>query len=606
MKTHNQTLKFGGSGLVEAVRFAWSETDQFVRRRLALIVLCVLLSSALAVLAPIALKLLIDSLASRSMPTTALPLTLVGAYVLSQLLTRVIGEVRTLVHAQADRRLYRMLSNRFLSHVLRLPLRYHLQRQTGAVSGILSNGLTGYQMVLQSTVFTLLPVLVELSAVAVVLLQLQQKGLMVLFFVALAAYATAFTLGVKRTQDLARSASTIQIEASAVLTDSVLNYEIVKYFTAEALIWNRFNNILTRSESAWLRFFKYRTLTAMMVAIIFVVFIAITMLYAVHEVQGGGMTIGDFVLVNTYMFQLARPVEMVGVAIQQISQGVVFIEKINHLLHDAPEVGDEAVADALTRAGAGKLEFRQVSAGYDDGQSVLKDISFVVPAGNTLGIVGASGSGKSTIARLLMRMMDTDVGHILLDDNLVTQINLGTLRRAIAIVPQDTVLFDDTIANNIALGRESASRTEIEHAAKLARLHEFVMKLPQGYDTRVGERGAKLSGGEKQRLSIARAALKQPRIFVFDEATSSLDSETERDIMHNLHEISGKCTTVLIAHRLSTVVHADEILVLHDGAIIERGAHTELLAAGGRYAALWRAQSEKSGALDTYCRSSCG
>jgi ATP-binding cassette subfamily B protein len=302
------------------------------------------------------------------------------------------------------------------------------------------------------------------------------------------------------------------------------------------------------------------------------------------------MTVGTFVLVNTYMLQIVRPVEQLGYAMQQLSQGLALLGRVFELFREPPEIS--AVASGSAPGGAGRLEFQHVGVSYRSDRVVLTDVSFTLPAGKTLGVVGGSGSGKSTLVRLLVRLMDPDAGRILLDGISVAELPLNRLRQAVAVVPQDTVLFNDSIAYNIAFGKEGSTQADVEHAARLAHLHEFIISLPDGYATKVGERGVKLSGGEKQRVSIARAAIKRPRIYVFDEATSSLDSNTEREILKNLREISRFSTTVVIAHRLSTVVHADEIVVLDAGTIAERGTHAALLRQNGRYAALWLAQQQ--------------
>ncbi|HEY8508954.1 MAG TPA: ATP-binding cassette domain-containing protein, partial [Steroidobacteraceae bacterium] len=315
--------------------------------------------------------------------------------------------------------------------------------------------------------------------------------------------------------------------------------------------------------------------------------------------MAGRMTVGTFVLVNTYMIQLVTPLEQIGYAMQSLSQGYAFLGKMLDLFRQKPEPGASGDGQTLGEGSPGALTFEHVSVSYRADRAVLNDVSFEVPPGKTVGIVGASGAGKSTLVRLLVRLIEPDGGRILLDGMPITSLSLPALRQAIAVVPQDTVLFNDTIGFNIGFGKRGSTQEEIEAAARVAHLHDFIMKLPEGYATRVGERGLKLSGGEKQRVSIARAALKRPRIYVFDEATSSLDSRTEQEILTNLRELSRHATTLVIAHRLSTIVHADEIVVLHDGVIVERGTHAALLALGGRYASLWHAQQQQASAPAT-------
>lgn len=565
------------------------EIDGFVKRRLVVVLAVILAAALLTGLAPVAFKLLVDGFAAPAADRPPDAVQLILLYVLSQWLARVLTEARGLLYARVERRIYRTLSQRLFAHVMQLPLRFHLDRQTGALSQTLTNGLQGYQMVVQHLVFTLLPVVAELATVAIVLVHLDQPAFVAIFLLALLAYAVAFSHGVVRLNEPARAVSAAHIDANAVMTDSILNYETVKYFSAEGLVGDRFDGALSRTESEWLRFFRRKAWNGLAVATIFALALGVTVGYAAYGVRHGKMTVGDFVLINTYLLQVVRPIEMLGFGLQQLSQGCAFLEKMVELFRQAPEARATA-GQPVTAAEPGKLEFDNVTLAYRADRTVLRNVSFTVAPGNTLGIVGASGAGKSSLVRLLVRLFEPDDGRILLDGIPTAELSLAGLRHAIAVVPQDTVLFNETIRYNIAFGRPGSSDEEIEHAARLAHLHDFVRRLPDGYDTPVGERGVKLSGGEKQRVSIARAALKRPRIYVFDEATSSLDSRTESEILGNLRELSREATTLVIAHRLSTVVHADEIIVLDDGAIVERGTHAELLRRAGRYAALWHAQ----------------
>lgn len=579
--------------LWEISAMLWRAADRFVKLRLVLALSLLIAVSVISALAPVLLKVVVDAFTVKQHDSSTLIFLLVCSYVLSQWLARVIGEVRGYVDALANRRMYRILSDRLFSHIMDLPLRFHLERRTGALNETLTNGLFGYQMVLQQTVYTVLPVTIELGAVAAVLLSLNHVVFMIVFFVALFAYAVAFSVGTARITARARDASTSQIDERAVMTDAILNYETVKFFTAEDMIRRRLDGALSRTEADWMRFFKSRTLNGLVISTIFAAFLAVTTLYAARQVLRGAMTIGDFVLINSYMFQLVRPVEALGFAMQGLSQGMAFLEKVVDLLKQAPE--PKTHDGKMQATGNGTLEFRHVSVAYRSDRPVLKDVSFVLPKGRSLGIVGASGTGKSTMVRLLVRLLEPDEGQILLDGSPLGSLPLDKLRRAIAVVPQDTVLFNDTIRYNIGFGKPDSTQAEIEQAARLARLHDFILSLPDGYDTNVGERGLKLSGGEKQRVSIARAALKQPHIYVFDEATSSLDSRTEGEIMDNLRELSQFSTTLIIAHRLSTIAHVDRIVVIDEGAVAECGAHQELIEANGRYAALWRAQQRIGG-----------
>ena len=583
IRAHCETIR-------EVLSLVWSEASSFVKARLLLSLLLLIVMSLLTALGPLALARLVDSFANKS-TVPALSMTVLAVlYVLSQWFARSIGEIRGLVYARAERRMFRTLSERLFSHVMRLPLRFHLERQTGAINQTLENGLQGYQMIVHHLVFTFLLLVVELGTTSAILIGLKQTVFFILFAAALLCYAVAFGIAAFRVANAASSASSAHIDASASMTDGVINYETVKYFAAEAIVQERVSLALVRTEQEWVDFYRRYAMNGLVVAAIFGGFLLATILYASHQVRIGQLTLGGFVLVNTYMLQLVHPVEALGYAMQAFSQGISMLEKMLELLHQQPELQQQS--DSSFTSGPGELRFENVSLSYRSDRAVLKHLSFVVPPGKTIGIVGASGGGKSTIVRLLVRMLEPNEGRVLLDGQPIAELSLDKLRQAIAVVPQDTVLFDDTIAYNIGFGKAGSTALEIEGAAKLAHLHDFIARLPERYETRVGERGVKLSGGERQRISIARAALKNPRIYVYDEATSSLDSRTEQEILANLREISKASTTVVIAHRLSTVVHADEIVVLESGSIVERGTHASLLLAEGRYAALWRAQQQ--------------
>ncbi len=655
----------GVSTLREVFSLVWSQASGFVKGRLIAAMLLVTVASALTALGPVALKQVVDGFTSSKKGTAISAGAWICLYVLSQWLSRSVGEIRGLVYARAERRMSRTLSERLFEHILRLPLRFHLNRQTGAVTQSLTNGLQGYQTVLHTLVFSFLPVVAELATIVTVLAKLGPPVFLGLFSAAILCYAIVFRYAARQTMKAARSASAAQVAANGSMTDSILNYETIKYFAAESVVQERVGGELMTTEQQWVRFYRHFAVNGLLVATIYAAFLGTTILYATQEVQRGRISVGTFVLINTYMFQILRPVEMLGYAVQSLSQGVAYLEKMLELFRErtesqesrspadltcspscaegmcgaglsrSPRYGegrDEGWSEAHPTAavllsptlgaraadptptgdlrrlqlatgstppsrvaserkiGAGELEFRDVSLSYRSDRPVLRGVSFMLSAGRTLGIVGASGCGKSTIVRLLTRLLEPDGGTILLDGMPIQEWSLNELRGSIAVVPQDTVLFNDTIGYNIAFGRPGSSQDEVEKAARLAKLHDFILSLPEGYDTRVGERGVKLSGGERQRVSIARAALKRPKIYVADEATSSLDSKTEREIVLNLGEVAQNTTTVIIAHRLSTVVHAHGIVVLDAGVVAERGTHESLLRLNGRYAALWAAQ----------------
>jgi ATP-binding cassette subfamily B protein len=437
-------------------------------------------------------------------------------------------------------------------------------------------------------VFSALPVVVELGTIILVLINMDRPAFLALFCAALLCYAGAFVYAAFAVARPAERASAAALDSTAAITDPLLAVETVKHFTAENLLQKKIATALARTENEWVGFFRRYAYNGVAVATIFAAFLATTLAYATHEVQAGRMTIGQWVLINTYMLQVVRPVEMLGYAMQGLSQGCAMLKNMLELLDQTPEHYGPDDDTALT--GTGRVELENVSTSYRPGRPVLKNVTCCIEGGRTLGIVGASGSGKSTIRRVLLRTHAIEGGSVRLDGVPISDIPLAKLRRAIGIVSQDTTLFDDSIGNNVRLGRPGASQAEIEAAAHAAQLHEFILSLPEGYDTRVGERGVMLSDGERQRLAIARAILKDPLILVFDEATSALDSKNEQAIMQSLLELAKTRTTIIIAHRLSTVVHADEIVVLERGAIAERGTHDELLTLGGRYATLWRAQ----------------
>jgi ATP-binding cassette subfamily B protein len=581
--------------LREALQLLWTVADTYAKRRLLLALGLVAVGALLSALTPLALKFAVDALTERPAGSALLtPVVFVVLYVSGQYVVRFMTELRTVLYGQADQRVRRHLGRQLFDHLVRLPLRFHLERKAGAMGETAQQGIQGYQLLLNHMIYTILPVTVEFVAVALVLVNLGHGTYLAILGVASIAYVAVFQRGAASVQEPARSISVAHIEAHAVMTDSLVNFETVKYFDAEPVVSHRYDTALGRTESAWRRFFRRRAVNGVLVATIFALSLGTALLFSVNDVMRGAMTVGGFVLINSYITRLVTPLEALGFAVRDIAQGLAFLEKMLELFRETPE-GDLRHTEPYETDPLGALIFHNVSFSYRHAQPVLKGVSFYVPPGRTVAVVGVSGSGKSSLIRLLFRLYEPDCGRIMLDGVPITEMLLSTVRQAIAIVPQDTVLFHDTIANNIGLGRRGSSMDDIKEAARIASLHDFIMSMPDAYETVVGERGLKLSGGERQRVAIARAALKKPRIFVFDEATSSLDSKTERDILHNLVDVSKKCTTLVIAHRLSTVVHADEILVLDRGMIVERGTHAELQKRDGHYAALWQAQHGAAG-----------
>ncbi len=564
------------------------EAGPFVVSRLSAVLTLTAMASALSATSPVCLQILVDDLSGKAHANGKALLAVVSLYVAAMWLARIASEYRAFLNAVVTQRISRTLSDRLVAHLMRLPLRFHLERKTGGISQTLENGLQGLRIVLQHLTFTFVPVVVQLTVVMIVLAHLVTPAFIIMFSVVLACYTGAFAYSAAKLARDAGSASDARVAANSAMTDSLINYETVKYFAAEGFVQGRVRRALDRCEVAWVCFYRKFAVNGIIISGILALFLGGTVLYAVELVRAGRMTVGEFVLVSMYLVQLLSPVETMGSALQGMSRGVAMLENLVMLFRQPIELASQP--GGKRARGPGCLEFREVTVSYETDRPILRAISFRVAAGRTLAVVGQSGAGKSTIVRLLMRLIEPDRGCILLDGLPILAVDALHLRRRIAVVPQDTALFDDTLRCNIALGQPGASAEAMENASRIAQLHEFVMTLPDGYDTLVGERGVKLSTGERQRVSIARAILKSPKIYVFDEATSSLDTRTELEILRNLREISAGNTTLVIAHRLSAVVHADEIILLEDGCVAECGSHRSLLKQDGRYAALWRAQ----------------
>lgn len=576
--------------LRETLRLFRSAVDSYAKRKLLLALAVVTASALLSALTPVALKLAVDSLTSSEREFLLPPIVLVVLYAVGQYLSRCFSELRVMLHGHAEQRVRRRIGRRLFEHMVRMPLRFHLERKIGAMGETLEQGLRGYAFLLQHFVYTFVPVLVEFVAVAIVLTSVHQARYLIILAAASVAYVLAFHRWATKIYGPTEHVSKSHIEAHSVLADSLVNHETVKYFDAESVVCNRYDEALGRTETAWRRFFNQYAINGVIVASIFGLSLGLVLVLGARDVMLGTMTIGDLVLVNAYVIRLVQPLEQLGFAVRDIAQGLAFLGRMLALLREKPEANDSATSTATAHSISGELVFERVRFSYREDRTVLEGVSFSVPAGKQVAIVGVSGSGKSSLIRLLFRLYEPESGRILLDGVPISQMSLSSVRQAVAIIPQDTVLFHDTIASNIGFGRKGASQQEIEEAARLANLHEFILGLPEGYETVVGERGMKLSGGERQRVAIARAALKRPRIFVCDEATSSLDTKSEREILRNLLDLSSHSTTLVIAHRLSTIVHADEIVVLDRGSVVERGTHDALRALGGHYAALWNAQ----------------
>jgi ATP-binding cassette subfamily B protein len=572
--------------------YLWPRGEPGLRVRVVLSLACLLVAKLATVYVPILYKRAVDALAPEAAGAAIIvPVALIVAYGVVRVASAVFSELRDALFARVGQRAIRKVALETFHHLHRLSLRFHLDRRTGGVARAIERGTSGIEFLLSFMLFSILPTLLEIGLVCAVLWSMYSASFAVVTLITLVAYV-AFTIMVTewRTR-FVREMNDLDTEASARVVDALLNYETVKYFGNEEYEANRFDRKLQSYERAAVRTKTTLSFLNIGQGLIIAVGVTILMVMAARGVAGGGLTIGDFVLVNTYLIQLYQPLNFLGFVYRQIKQSLVDMESMFSLLGQDVEVQDADGALPLEVA-RGEVRFRDVVFGYDPERTILQGISFAVPAGKRVAIVGPSGAGKSTISRLLFRYYDVGSGAVEIDGQDVRQVTQASLRAAIGIVPQDTVLFNDTIYHNIAYGRPSAPPSEVERAARLARIHDFVASLPEGYETRVGERGLKLSGGEKQRVAIARTILKDPPILVLDEATSALDTRTEKEIQASLDEVARGRTTLVIAHRLSTVVDAEEIVVLDAGRIVERGRHAELLAREGVYADMWRRQQE--------------
>jgi len=552
---------------------------------------CLVLAKVANVGVPVLLKRIVDSLDAQT-AALIVPLALLVAYGLLRLSTTMFTELREFLFAKVTQRAVRKIALQVFRHLHALSLRFHLQRQTGGLTRDVERGQRGISTLISYTLFSILPTLVEIALVSAILVARYDWTFMAITAGALAVYIF-FTVSVTEWRThFRRTMNELDSKANVRAIDSLLNYETVKYFGNEEWEARRYDESMQRWEKAAVK--SQTSLSALNIGQSAIIAIAVTLIMwrATVGVVHGTMTIGDLVLVNAFMIQLYIPLNFLGVIYREIKQAMADMERLFALIEENAEIRDKPGALALSIRGA-EVRFEHVYFGYESNRQILFDVSFTIPAGRTVAVVGPSGSGKSTLARLLYRFYDIGAGRIAIDGQDIRDVQQSSLRAAIGIVPQDTVLFNDSIEYNIAYGKPGATRDEIVAAARLAQIHDFVAGLPEGYATPVGERGLKLSGGEKQRVAIARAILKSPHVLIFDEATSALDSKSEKAIQAELSAIAQNHTTLTIAHRLSTVVDADEILVLEHGRIVERGSHASLLAANGIYSRMWRLQQDE-------------
>ncbi len=542
---------------------------------------------------PVLLKNLVDAMDIKPGDPVAVlvvPAGLLIAYGLLRLSTSLFTELRELVFSKATQGAARSIALETFQHLHALSLRFHLERQTGGMTRDIDRGVRGIESLISFTLFNIGATLIEVALVLTVLAVKFDAWFAWITLAALAIYITFTVLLTEWRTQFRRLANESDSLAQSKAVDSLLNYETVKYFNNEAFEAQRYDESLQRLREARLK--SQSTLSVLNLGQQLIIGIGlVAMLWrATQGVVDGRMTLGDLVMVNAFMIQLYIPLNFLGVIYREIKQNLVDLDKMFTLMDREREVADAPGAQPLTGLEQATVRFENVEFAYEPARPILKGISFEIPAGKTVAVVGPSGSGKSTLARLLFRFYDIQQGRITIAGQDIRSVTQASVRRAIGIVPQDTVLFNDTVAYNIAYGRTGATQAEIEEAARAARIHSFIASTPLGYETRVGERGLKLSGGEKQRVAIARTLLKNPPILIFDEATSALDSANERAIQAELQSAAQNKTTLLIAHRLSTVVEAHQILVMDAGEIVERGTHPELLALGGRYASMWALQ----------------
>jgi ATP-binding cassette, subfamily B, heavy metal transporter len=560
------------------------------KARILLALGCLALAKVANLTLPWIMKQLVDSMNIEN-SLLVLPVALLMAYGLARLTMTLFTELRQIIFARVMARSARHVMLKVFRHLHSLSLRFHLNRKTGGVSRDVERGGSAISDLLDWTLYTILPTLLEVTLVTIIFVVAYDIGFALITLVTLISYIIwTFKVTEWRTR-FYRDAVDADSKASARAVDSLLNFETVKYFNNEKLEAKRYDDSLQQMENATVKSLK--TLAVLNVGQSAIVGLGVTlmMMRASQGVVDGSLTIGDLVLVNAYLLQLSAPLNYLGMMYREVKQAMTNIDRLFGLLHEHQEVKDKP--DAMVfQADSASIAFNQVNFSYDPRREILQDLSFFIPPGKTLAIVGHSGSGKSTITRLMYRFYDVSAGSILINNIDIRDMSQDSLRAHIGIVPQDTVLFNDDIHYNIRYGRPAANDEEIIAAAKSAQLHRFISHLPDGYQTSVGERGLKLSGGEKQRVSIARALLKNPPIMMFDEATSALDSASERAIQNELDQIAMGRTTLIIAHRLSTIMNADEIIVLDAGRVIERGSHHSLLNARGHYAAMWNLQQQ--------------
>lgn len=573
------------------IRTLWPYLREFPLR-VVLAMACLIGAKLAGVTLPMLMKHLVDALSGKHGPVVV-PMALLLAYGGLRFLNIIFGELRDLIFGRVAERAQRRAALRVFKHLHGLDLNFHLSRRTGGLSRDIERGVSGINFLLRFMLFNILPTLLEIAMVAGILLFNYGVSFALITLLSVLLYIVFSIVVTEWRTKYVRAANTLDSRANTRAIDSLLNYETVKYFGNEVHEAEHYDHSLAQWERALMQ--NRLSLSTLNIGQSLIVAGSVTwmMILAAQKVSGGQMSLGDFVAVNAYMMQLFMPLNFLGFVYREIRRALTDMARMFGLLDQTAKVTDQPAAQVLKSASAG-VRFENVSFGYDAQRQILHEVSFEIPDGHTVAVVGPSGSGKSTLARLLFRFYDADSGSIRVNNVDVREITQASLRAHIGVVPQDTVLFNDSLYYNIQYGRPDASRSEVEHAAQLAHLDTFIARLPAGYETPVGERGLKLSGGEKQRVAIARALLKNPAIMIFDEATSSLDSGSEQAILSAIREVAAHRTTLVIAHRLSTITDADQIILLDQGRVVERGSHAQLLAANGGYAKLWRLQQRES------------
>ena len=579
------------------VPYLWPAGQAWVKWRVVIAVASLILAKLVAVATPMILGAAVDSLSGKDAGYSVFVLGAGGltiAYGVSRVLDSGFQQLRDVVFAKVGQRALRRVGLETFQHIHNMSLRYHLSRKTGGLSRVMERGVKGVAFLLRFLLFSIGPLLLQLVLISGALAAFFDLRYLLVIVVAIIAYVWFTAVVTEWRVKIRKEMNDQDNDANQKAIDSLLNFETVKYFGAESREAARYDAAMQGYETAALKTSYSLGVINIGQALIINTAMVVVMLMSVQGVADGRISVGGFVAVNAYIMQVMMPLNFLGFVYREIRQALVDMSEMFSLLEQPPEVQDKPGAPPLHVAG-GRIEFRDVHFAYDPERAILKGVNLAVEPGQTLAIVGPSGSGKSTIGRLLFRFYDVSAGAVLIDGQDIRDVSQNSLHNAIGVVPQDTVLFNDTIYYNIAYGRDAATRAEIEQAAKAAQIHDFVQSLPNGYDTMVGERGLKLSGGEKQRVGIARSLLKNPPILLLDEATSALDTQTEHEIQESLIQMGQGRTVMIIAHRLSTVVHADRIVVLEQGQIVESGSHDELLAQEGRYSHLWHLQLSEEG-----------